>query len=67
MASFIHNFKKLDIYRKLPVDLTEPSYSGAFISIISLVFMALLFVSELANHMQMKTNSTMFVDSHHGD
>jgi hypothetical protein len=37
----------LDVYRKLPSDLTEPTMSGALISIISTILIALLFITEL--------------------
>uniref|UniRef100_A0A8B9J7K5 Endoplasmic reticulum-Golgi intermediate compartment protein n=2 Tax=Characiphysae TaxID=186628 RepID=A0A8B9J7K5_ASTMX len=36
-----------DIYRKVPKDLTQPTYTGAFISICCCVFMLFLFLSEL--------------------
>ena len=39
--------QSLDIYRKLPSDLTEPTMSGALISIVSTVLIALLFITEL--------------------
>ncbi len=38
--------KSFDIYRKLPSDLTEPTLSGALVSIVSTVIMLLLFISE---------------------
>lgn len=36
-----------DIYRKLPADLVQSTYSGAFISLISAAIMFVLFLSEL--------------------
>lgn len=47
-------FDRLDIYRKIPKDLTEPTYSGACISIISCLFMAFLFFSELASFLSVE-------------
>ena len=38
---------RLDIYRKIPKDLTQPTIAGAIISICCCVFMAFLFISEL--------------------
>jgi len=38
---------RLDIYRKIPKDLTQPTVSGAIISICCMVFMTFLFLSEL--------------------
>uniref|UniRef100_A0A3Q1H118 Endoplasmic reticulum-Golgi intermediate compartment protein n=1 Tax=Acanthochromis polyacanthus TaxID=80966 RepID=A0A3Q1H118_9TELE len=40
-------FRQLDIYRKVPKDLTQPMYTGAFISILCCVFILFLFLSEL--------------------
>jgi len=41
------DFCSFDVYRKVPKDLTEPTYTGAIISIVSCAFMTLLFASEL--------------------
>ena len=38
---------RLDVYRKIPKDLTQPTFAGAFISICSILFIAFLFLSEL--------------------
>jgi len=42
-------FCSFDVYRKIPKDLTEPTYTGAIISILSCVFMVVLFLSELVS------------------
>lgn len=34
-----NRLKNFDVYRKLPTDLTEPTLSGALISIISTLIM----------------------------
>ncbi|XP_047209208.1 endoplasmic reticulum-Golgi intermediate compartment protein 1 isoform X1 [Girardinichthys multiradiatus] len=39
--------RRFDIYRKVPKDLTQPTYTGAFISILCCVFILFLFLSEL--------------------
>lgn len=39
--------RKLDIYRKLPADLTEPTTAGALISVISTIVIVILFITEL--------------------
>ena len=39
--------RSLDIYRKLPKDLTEPTMSGALVSIVSTVVMVFLFMTEI--------------------
>ncbi|CAG9313644.1 unnamed protein product [Blepharisma stoltei] len=58
--------KKFDVYRKLPQDLTEPTLSGAFVSIIACAFMTLLFLTELAEYLKVSTNTEMFVDINRG-
>lgn len=58
--------KAFDIYRKVPVDLTEPTVTGAIVSILAASFMALLFLSELSEYMHVVTNSEMFVDVNRG-
>lgn len=48
MYSGAHSrLRSLDIYRKLPSDLTEPTMAGALISIISTICMIVLFMTEL--------------------
>ena len=39
--------RQLDIYRKLPSDLTEPTMSGALVSIVSTIIMVFLFMTEM--------------------
>jgi hypothetical protein len=39
--------RQLDIYRKLPADLTEPTMSGALVSIVSTIIMVFLFMTEM--------------------
>jgi hypothetical protein len=58
--------KKLDVYRKVPTDLTEPTLSGAIVSIVAASFMVLLFFSELSEYLRVTTQSEMFVDVNRG-
>lgn len=58
--------KKFDVYRKLPQDLTEPTISGAMISIVACSFMLLLFLSELNTYLTVSTSTEMFVDINRG-
>ncbi|KAL3863877.1 hypothetical protein ACJMK2_005604 [Sinanodonta woodiana] len=39
--------RRFDIYRKIPKDLTQPTLTGAVVSICSMLFIAFLFISEL--------------------
>lgn len=58
----IFNVKRLDIYRKVPKDLTQPTVSGAVISICCVVFMTILFVSELIDFLTPEIINELFVD-----
>lgn len=46
-----NRIKSLDIYRKLPSDLVEPTVSGAFISILVAFIMAFLFFTEIKGYL----------------
>jgi hypothetical protein len=62
----VANIKKLDVYRKLPSDLTEPTAAGAIVSMVASIVMALLFISELSTYLSVGTTSEMFVDLNRG-
>ncbi|XP_037069059.1 LOW QUALITY PROTEIN: endoplasmic reticulum-Golgi intermediate compartment protein 1-like [Pollicipes pollicipes] len=55
--------KRLDIYRKVPKDLTQPTVSGAIISVCCCSFMFLLLVSELWNFISPDIVSDLLVDN----
>jgi hypothetical protein len=61
-----NKLKKFDVYRKLPQDLTEPTISGALVSILACSFMMLLFLSELNTYLAISTSTEMFVDINRG-
>lgn len=42
------DIRRFDIYRKVPKDLTQPTLTGACISIFSVLFILFLFLSELS-------------------
>ncbi|GLD73587.1 endoplasmic reticulum-Golgi intermediate compartment protein 1 isoform X1 [Lates japonicus] len=58
-ASFLSTF---DIYRKVPKDLTQPTYTGAFISILCCVFILFLFLSELTGFIATEIVNELYVD-----
>jgi len=62
MAGFGNKLKNFDVYRKLPKDLTEPTLSGALVSIISTVIMVCLFISEFSSYLNVTETSEMYVD-----
>lgn len=52
----------MDIYRKIPKDLTQPTYTGACISISSVLFIIFLFYSEIVSYLTIDVVSEMFVE-----
>ncbi|XP_053406768.1 endoplasmic reticulum-Golgi intermediate compartment protein 1-like isoform X2 [Mercenaria mercenaria] len=56
------DIRRFDIYRKVPKDLTQPTLTGACISICSVLFMLYLFLSELAGFLQHEVVSELVVD-----
>ncbi|XP_067132010.1 endoplasmic reticulum-Golgi intermediate compartment protein 1-like [Centruroides vittatus] len=55
--------RRLDIYRKIPKDLTQPTITGAIISICCCFFIAYLFLSELFSFVSTEVSSELFVDN----
>jgi hypothetical protein len=71
--SLVDKFKSLDVYRKLPKDIAQPTYSGAmcknFINIVSLIstgIMCFLLFNEYLSYIKVKINSEMFIDVNRG-
>jgi len=56
------DIRRLDIYRKIPKDLTQPTYTGACISVLSIVFISYLLVAELYAYISPELVSELFVD-----
>ncbi|ESO85047.1 hypothetical protein LOTGIDRAFT_235919 [Lottia gigantea] len=54
--------RRLDIYRKVPKDLTQPTFTGAAISICSILFIIFLFVSEFMLYITVEINSELTVE-----
>lgn len=54
--------RRLDVYRKVPKDLTQPTVTGAIISICCCLFMAVLFFSELSVFLSTEITSELYVD-----
>ena len=59
------NFLKLDIFRKLPKDLTEPTFCGAIISFFCAIFLVCLTISEIQNYLQPATSSEISIQLSH--
>ena len=56
------HLKSFDFYRKVPNDLTVATLPGATISIIAVVCITILFLSELIGFLSVHTTSQLFVD-----
>lgn len=54
--------KKLDLYRKVPRDLTEPTLSGAAVSCCTVTLAIYLFIAEFTVLVQRRWDSEMFID-----
>ncbi|XP_077464831.1 endoplasmic reticulum-Golgi intermediate compartment protein 1 isoform X2 [Stigmatopora argus] len=54
--------RRFDIYRKVPKDLTQPTYSGAFISILCCLVILFLFLSELTGFIATEIVNELYVD-----
>jgi endoplasmic reticulum-Golgi intermediate compartment protein 1 len=50
-------FMQLDVLRKLPKDLTEPTFCGAFVSLICTLTMIILGVAEITNYLNPAVSS----------
>jgi len=57
------DFKRLDIYRKVPKDLTQPTLTGAVISICCIVFICLMLMTELLWFISPDIRSELLVDN----
>lgn len=53
---------RFDIYRKVPKDLTQPTYTGAIISICCCLFITFLFLSELTGFIVSEVVNELYVD-----
>ncbi|KAK6174231.1 hypothetical protein SNE40_017550 [Patella caerulea] len=56
------DLRRLDIYRKVPKDLTQPTFVGACISVSSVLFITFLFLSELMLFISMDVTSELSVE-----
>ncbi|CEM24367.1 unnamed protein product [Vitrella brassicaformis CCMP3155] len=67
MGGVFTRLKGLDLYRKVPRDLSEPTLSGAFVSLVSATLMTWLFVSELMAYLKIRVHSEMYIDHRRDD
>ena len=49
LARMVMDIKRLDIYRKIPKDLTQPTTTGAVVSICCVSFIVLMIFTEVSS------------------
>ncbi|XP_072177725.1 endoplasmic reticulum-Golgi intermediate compartment protein 1-like [Diadema setosum] len=59
----VFDFRRLDVYRKIPKDLTQPTYAGALVSILSGLFITFLLLSEFTSFIRPDVVSELYVDN----
>lgn len=60
--SFFRNF---DIFRKMPRDLTEPTFCGALVSIICTFILITLSIYEIQNFITIGSKAELIIDTSH--
>ena len=55
------DIKRMDIYRKVPKDLTQPTVTGAVVSIVSSVFIFFMLATELVYFVSPDVKSELLV------
>ena len=58
----VMDIKRLDIYRKIPKDLTQPTTTGAIVSICCVVFIVTMMITEVGCHFIIFTDSEFMTD-----
>ena len=58
-------FLKLDVFRKLPRDLTEPTFCGAIVSTVCGLALALLTITEIRTYLKPSTSSMITIQGSH--
>ena len=60
-ATMGFDIKRMDIYRKVPKDLTQPTVTGAVVSIVSSVFIFFMLATELVYFVSPDVKSELLV------
>uniref|UniRef100_A0A0R3QV60 Endoplasmic reticulum-Golgi intermediate compartment protein 1 n=1 Tax=Brugia timori TaxID=42155 RepID=A0A0R3QV60_9BILA len=58
----MYDIKRFDIYRKVPRDLTQPTTTGAIISVVCISFILFMVINDLLNFLTLEVRSELFVD-----
>lgn len=59
----LNRLRSLDLYREVQRDFTESTTTGALVSVVSVLFMGALFLTETASFAEVRTEHTMLVDA----
>ncbi|XP_033633515.1 endoplasmic reticulum-Golgi intermediate compartment protein 1-like [Asterias rubens] len=57
------DIRRLDVYRKVPKDLTQPTLAGAAVSVCSILFIVFLLLSEFTTFIKPDVVSELYVDN----
>jgi len=60
-------FKRFDIFKKMPRDLTEPTIFGALVSVLCTVVLVGLTIFEIQNYMRSESHAELVIDTSHRD
>jgi hypothetical protein len=63
--SLANKLKSIDVYKRMPKELSEGTISGALVSIVSIAFIIVLFLYELNIFLSHTTSTEMHVDTGH--
>jgi hypothetical protein len=63
----MQSLKKFDIFRKMPRDLTEPTFCGALVSIICTFVLVGLGIFEIQSYLVHESRADLIIDMSHRD
>jgi hypothetical protein len=67
LKSVVHRIRCLDLYKQVPKELSESTYSGALISLLSMLIISALVLSELKVYLNHHHVTDMEVNQSHPD
>ncbi|PAV70537.1 hypothetical protein WR25_08433 [Diploscapter pachys] len=56
------DIKRFDIYRKVPKDLTQPTTTGAIISIVCVLFISIMIFNDILGYLHIELKNELYVD-----
>ncbi|KAK8798269.1 hypothetical protein WA538_006017 [Blastocystis sp. DL] len=65
--SWKSKFRKLDMFRKVPTDLTESSTCGTFLTILCYITVAALIGFEFSNYLTVETKTDYMIEQHNDE